>query len=121
MTIGSRVTLVSLETSLLLAVWVTSGSGSGSGVFVGDGWAVSVLVGFVVHNLLAAIGKQDEVAAGGAVSIARFHVSEIVARLEVLNMVLEAVLGGFGVSVGVGIVVSGGTTGSGASRGSVLG
>lgn len=71
--------------------------------------------------MLAAIGQQDEVAAGGAVSIARFHVSEIVARLEVLNVVLEAVLGGFGVGVGVGIVVTGGTACSGTSRGSVLG
>lgn len=75
----SAFTLVSLESTLLaLAVWVSSSSSAGSGVFVGDGWAVSVLVGFVVYNLLAAIGKQDVVAANGAVSIARFHVSEIV-------------------------------------------
>lgn len=113
-------TLVSLESTLLaLAVWVSAGTGTG--VFVGDGWAVSVLVGFVVHNLLAAIGQQDVVTANGAVSIARFHVSEIVARLEVLNLVLEAVLGGFGVGIGIGIVVTGGTASSSTRWGSVLG
>lgn len=116
---SARFTLVSLESSLLaLAVGVSSGGGSG--VFVGDGWAVSVLVGFVVHNLLAAIGKQDVVAANGAVSVARFHVSEVVAGLEVLNVVLEVVLGGFGVGVGIGIVVAGGTARSGTGWGSVL-
>lgn len=42
--------LVSVESTLAGWVWASS-VGAGTGVLVGDGWAVSVLVSLVVHNL----------------------------------------------------------------------
>lgn len=65
------------------------------GLLVGDGWSVSVLVGLVGDDLLAAIGQQHVVTAGGSVSVAGLHVAKVVARLVVLNVVLEVVTGRF--------------------------
>lgn len=49
--------------------------------------------------LLTTIGQQNVVSASGTITIARFHVSEIVTRLVVLYIVFEIVTGWFAVFV----------------------
>lgn len=117
-------------------------------LLVGDRWSVSVLVRFVGHDLsweiiyyellkltpltssshlFPAIGQQHVITTDSLVSVARLHVSEIVAGLIILNGVFEVVLGwlsrvfisAVGVSVATGVCVStagwsiGGLQGSG--------
>lgn len=93
--------LVAIELALLRVAVIATGTAAIASVaiaiaiadlLVADGWTVSVLVSFVFDDLFAAIGQQHVVAANGEISITGLHVTEIVARLVILNVVFELIL-----------------------------